>query len=375
MGVSGVLQNLADIVHLFLPVGAVFGCNLLKGLLSVPQGDLCCGRLFAGVNPGLWRLVKAVVKIIVFALPKIRNFQGPGKNGGNEERLINFIKNIKEQFVFFRICHAVLNKALSCAAVIGLAHIPGGGLVADTLPRSGQPLQELYKTGGVACLSLRVNRLDFLSGVHFQNHTGGHGLSSVGLQGAGLDYPANAAGGVIPLYGNAETGFNPLLYGNGGNVLVGIPDTGQGLAHVGHFPELGRAAFGKVKNHIIRLEKNRLRYAHTVKGILPYPIADRGVESVVLNAADHPVVLMLWGNLGGVQFVNLKKLQFEREDAAPGVPLYYQDAAVDLLAADRHPQNLVEALGAGHVAISLFGPNLPKPFDFLVEVSVSGFGL
>ena len=94
MLVFGVLQNLTNIINLFLPIGAVFGGDLLKGPLPGTQGDLCCGRLFAGVNPRLWRLVKAMVKIVLFPLPKVGNGQGPGKNGGNDERLVNFIKNI-----------------------------------------------------------------------------------------------------------------------------------------------------------------------------------------------------------------------------------------------------------------------------------------
>ena len=283
-----------------------------------------------------------MVKIVLFALPKVGNGQGPGKNGGNDERLINFIKNIQEQFVFLRIGHAVLNEALSCAAVIGLAHIPGRGLIADTLPRPGKPLQELDETGGVACLSLGVDGLYFLSGVHFQNHAGGDGLPGVGLDGATvLIYPANAAGGVVPFYGNAKTSLNPLLDRNGGYIFVHVPDTGHGLAHIAHFPQLGGAAFAEIENHIVRLEKNRVRNAHAVKGVLPYPIADRGVESVVLNAADHPVPLVFRGNLRGVQFVRLEKLQLEREDAALCVPLHEKDAAVHLLAPDGHAEHLV----------------------------------
>ena len=140
-----------------------------------------------------------------------------------------------------------------------MAHIPGGGLIADTLASPGEPLQELYKTGCVACLSLGVDGLDFLSGVHFQNHAGGYGLPGVGLDRPVVGiHPANAAGGVVPFYGNPKTSLNPLLDGNGGDIFVHVPDTGHGLAHIAHFPQLGRAAFAEIENHIVRLEKNRL---------------------------------------------------------------------------------------------------------------------
>ena len=96
---------------------------------------------------------------------------------------------------------------------------------------------------------------------------------------------------------------------------------------------------------------------------------------VVLNAADHPVALVLWGHLRCVQFIHLEKLQLEGENAALGIPLRKKDTAVHLFPADGHAEHLVQALGAGHIAVALLAPCFPELFDFAIQFFTRCIGL
>lgn len=84
---------------------------------------------------------------------------------------------------------------------------------------------------------------------------------------------------------------------------------------------------------------------------------------VVLDAADNAVAFLFGVQLVAVQFIHLEDLQLKRHHASVGVPLHKEDAAVDFLSAHGHAQHLVEALGAGYVAVLLFAPEFPESLD------------
>ena len=135
-----------------------------------------------------------------------------------------------------------------------MAHVPACGFVAQALPRSDHPLEELQESGGVAGLSLGVDLLELISGVHLQDHAGGDALALVGLPGASRDCGSGASesgSGVVPLDADTEASLDPLLHGHGGDEFVCVPDAGEGLACVAHLPQLGGAALGMLINLLI----------------------------------------------------------------------------------------------------------------------------
>ena len=231
--------------------------------------------------------------------------------------------------------------------------------------------------GGVVRLPLRVDLHHIVSGVQLRDHAGGQHLPVVGLPGARSSGSASpdALRGKLFLDEQGEASLDSLLHADGAHEFVGVPDPGDRLAHVGHLPKLGRAALTEVKDAIVRPDEDRLHHGHAVEGVLLYPVADRGIPSVVFDATDHTVSFALWIHLGTVQFVHLEHLKLEREDAIAGVSLHEKDSAIHLFPADGHPQNLVQALGAGHVAVALFTPDLPERFNLFVQGFVVCFRL
>ena len=200
MFVTGVFDYLADVIDLLSPVLAVFGGDLLEGLLACLQGRLRGHGFFAGVDPVLRGFGEGVGKIPILIPPEVPNVQRPGQDCRNDEGLVDFVEDIGQQLVFLRIGHAVLNQPLAGAGVVGLAHVAGGRLVADALASPNEPLLQLDVAGGVGGLPLGVDHLDFIAYVHLLDHARGDGLPVVGVPGAGRGAsPSNASSRDGPL--------------------------------------------------------------------------------------------------------------------------------------------------------------------------------
>ena len=314
---------------------------------------------------------------LILALPEVRDIQCPGQHGGNDEGFVDLIHHICQQLIFLCVGHAVLDDGLSCAGVGGFAHVTAGGLVGEALSGSDHSLLQLGVAGRIGGLSLGVDHLNFISHIHLFDHAGREGLAIVGLPLPGGSSAAapDASRGDCPLNENGEAGLDPLLHADRHHEFVDITDSGDGLAHVRHFPKLGGSALAEVEDHIFCLDVGRLDGSHAVHGVLPDPVAYRGIVGVVLDASYHPVVLVFRLHLADVQFVNFEHLKFERENAAAGVPLDEEDTAVHLFAPDGHAEHLVQALGACYITIPFFTPNFPEAFDFPIQFGIAGFSL
>ena len=119
----------------------------------------------------------------------------------------------------------------------------------------------------------------------------------------------------------------------------------------------------------------RLGGLPAVNAVLLYPVAGGLSVSVKLYAAHDPVVLVLWHALAQGQFVHFQGLQLKRQQAVLGVALQKQNTAVHLFPLHGHPQHLVQALLAGHVAVAAFRPLAPQRLDLAVQFVALSAGL
>ena len=172
-----------------------------------------------------------------------------------------------------------------------------------------------------------------------------------------------------------ETGFYSLLNGHSHHELVYIPNPRNGRRHIAHLPELRRSFLREVENNILFLNIDRLSHAVAVYVILLYEVADRAVKGIVFNAAYNLIACLFRVRSASIQLVNLYHLELKRNKAVAGVPLYEKDPAVNLLALDRHPYDLIQALGSGYIAIPFLAPPFPRPLNLFVKLRFLGLCL
>ena len=129
-----------------------------------------------------------------------------------------------------------------------------------------------------------------------------------------------------------------------------------------------------VEKHVLGLDVYRIHQLPALYVILADPVAHGAAVYVVLNSAHHPVASLVWGGLGLVQFVHLQALEFERDHAAGGVAVQDDHAAVHLFPLHHHPQNFIERLFPGHVAVAGLAPAFPRGFNPLVQAVVPSHG-
>ena len=314
---------------------------------------------------------------LLFVAPKAGGFDEARQNHGNDEGFIDLVHDLQKKFFVLDVGHAIFDETLPSAGVVALRHIAGGGLIAQTLTRSNEPLKKFDETGCIGRLTLRVDGVHIVASVQFPDHAGGQGLSVVaGARPGRCILAASKAGGRQRLFDeHRKASLDALLHADGGHEFVAISDAGDGLSHVGHFPQLGGPPLAEVEDHVLGGDVDRLHHGDAVQRILPEPITDRAVVLVVLDAADNAVAFLFGVQLVAVQFVHLEDLQLKRHHASVGVSLHKEDAAVDFLSAHGHSQHLVETLGAGYVAVLLFAPEFPEPLDLAGGVLIVHVGL
>ena len=277
--------------------------------------------------------------ILRLFIPKPGEGDHPGEITRNNKLLVHLGHELRQQFRVLRVCVLVLDGVLPGGGVGGPAHVAGHRLITQSLARADQSLLNFQERGGVGGRSLGIHHLGLVAGAHFHDHARPQFLAGVvhaAVRPANPGPPQACPGRNGLFDQHRQAGRDPLLDGYRVYKLVHVPDPGDRVGHIRHFPDLAGPPFRFQEIGVLGVNVDRLQQAPPLQVILLDPVAHRPAPGIIFDPAHDAVSLPVRGALCHVQFVHLNGLQLERHHAAGGVAEQEQDPAVHLLALHGH---------------------------------------
>ena len=230
--------------------------------------------------------------IIRLFIPKPGEGDRPGEITGNNKLLVHLGHELRQQFHVLRVGVLVLDGVLPGGGVGGPAHVAGYRLITQPLARADQPLLDFQERGGVGGRPFRVHHLGLVAGAHFHNHARPQFLPGVvhAAVRSSDPGPSQACPGWNGLFDqHCQAGRDPFLDGYRVYKLVHVPDPGDGVGHIRHFPDLAGAVLCLDEIGVFGVYVDRFQQAPALNVILLDPVTHRPPPGIVFNSAHDAV--------------------------------------------------------------------------------------